>query len=104
MPPALRLREPAGLRDRLLDLLLEDRAAASEVAAVAGEAIAAAWSGDLRARGLDAGVLRAAVHGYVRELRLWVMGERRWEPTAEALLERAARRAAAPAVRRCPAA
>jgi hypothetical protein len=95
MPAPTPLPEPAGLRDHLLELLLEDRAPAAEVAAVAGYAISAAWRDELRARAVDLGVLRAAVRGYVRELRLWAMGERRWQPTAEALLERAVRRSPA---------
>lgn len=84
-----RLAEPAGLQRSLaLD-------PAGDVADRVASALAGAWWEELAYAGVDLPTLRAATHGYARELRLWVVGERRWAPTAEALFARAVRRRAA---------
>ena len=96
---AERLAEPAGLRDELYELALVDSALARREAAPR----LGAWIVDSLAGEADSGpcrsqlevAIRAASASSTREIWLWVMGERRWEPTAAAMLGRAARRMAA---------
>ena len=95
VPCAERLPEPAGLREQLLALALECPGAAGEIAERLGSALADAWRDHLACAGVPPEALLAAAQGSPRELRLWVVGERRWRPTAESLFGRAVRRSAA---------
>jgi hypothetical protein len=85
-----RLSEPSGLRHALAR-----DPGAGDLADRVASALASAWWEELAYAGVDLPALRVAAHGYTRELRLWVVGERRWAPTAEALFARAVRRRAA---------
>lgn len=95
VPCAEHLPEPAGLREELLEITLERPGAAGELAERLGQVLATAWREELACAGVSADALVAAARGWPRELRLWVVGERRWQPTAESLFGRALRRAAA---------
>ena len=94
--PAAVPPEPAGLRASLQALALDHPAAAVGAAAdrVAG-ALAEAAAGEVVCLCIGPAALRSAARSYKREIWLWVMGERRWEQTAESIVGRAARRATA---------
>lgn len=94
VPCAGHLPEPAGMREELLALTLERPGAGDELAERLGRALAEAWREELACAGVPAAALLAAATGWSRELRLWVVGERRWQPTAESLFARVLRRAA----------
>jgi hypothetical protein len=97
LPCAERLPEPAGLREELLALALDRPGAGAEVAERLGRVLADEWREELACAGVPAEALLAAAAGWPRELRLWVVGERRWQPTAESLFARALRRMASAA-------
>jgi hypothetical protein len=85
--------EPVELLEELRTVALADPGA---VAGYAPARVAAVLAGEgpaeLTCLGIRPDALRVAAHSYRREIWLWVMGERRWGPTAESILGRAARR------------
>ncbi len=57
----------------------------------------AAWGEVIAGAGMGRVAFDAIVDGYRRELWLWVIGERQWEPTIAGLAGRLVRRMPAPA-------
>jgi hypothetical protein len=86
--------DPAVLRSELRSLVATNPAAAKELPARVAAAVWEGWRSDLEAVGVGPADLKAAAHGFRRELWLWVMGERTWAQTASALTGRAERRVA----------
>lgn len=84
--------EPADRRPALRRALLEAGRFTDEAGAELTDWLWAVWGSDLGAGGLDAAWLGQVVAGFRRELWLWAMGERRWEPLVDALAGRVARR------------
>lgn len=76
---------PGGRRD-------VDPAAVEELATALADAAAEAWGAALTTHNRDSLWLRQLVAGHRRELWLWLVGERRWEPVEAGLAGRVARR------------
>ena len=84
--------EPAGLRVSWRAGLLDGEPWAAAGGELLVDHLWAAWSDHLEARRADRGFLADVVTGYRRELWLWMLGDRRWEPVIDALAGRVARR------------
>ncbi len=92
--------EPTELRDGLRALALDSppattTAAQLEAASQVAALLAAAVPTELEARGIEPETLGVAAASLRREIWLWVVGERRWAPTVESVIGRAARRSPA---------
>lgn len=78
-------RGPGGRRD-------VHPAAVEELVTTLADAAAETWGPALATHGRDALWLRRLVGTYRRELWLWLVGERRWDPVEAGLAGRVARR------------